>query len=133
MARITTNALRRAWPGKDCWLSDGGARGAGRLVARIVRDGVSFSYKYFGPGRRKRFLPIGPYDAEGVRGYSLPKARDRAAELSSLLRSGIKDLHAYFEQQQAQAQRARESEEAARRQAQEQARREAWGNSSKFT
>jgi len=50
--KITTLALRGAWQRKDRWLSDGGGRGAGRLVARIPREGVGFSYKYFAPDGR---------------------------------------------------------------------------------
>ncbi len=123
MLKITTVALRGTWRGKDRWLSDGGSRGAGRLVARLTREGVGFYYKYFGPDRRKRLLAIGPYDPQGVRGYSLVKARDRAAELSALFRSGAKDLHQHFARAEATAERNRQEEETARRLAQEEAER----------
>ncbi|MDB6105710.1 MAG: phage integrase [Gammaproteobacteria bacterium] len=109
MAQITTIALRSAWRGKDRWLSDGGARGAGRLVARITRDGVAFLYQYFAPDGRKRFYPLGPYDAQGQRGLSLPGARDRASELSALYRSGARDLHAHFEEQRNEEERIRKA------------------------
>src|SRR5437879_3928882 len=122
-SQITTNGLRVAWRGKDRWLSDGGARGAGRLVARITREGVAFLYQYFGPGGRKRFFPLGPYDAQGVRGLSLPRARDRTAELAVLYRGGIIDLHAHFERQRAEEERARKAEQDAARRAQEEAQR----------
>ena len=36
---LTVKGLRAKWGGKDIWRSDGGARGAGRLVARIMQDG----------------------------------------------------------------------------------------------
>ncbi len=72
MAQLTTNTLRAAWRGKDQWLSDGGARGGGRLVARLTRDGVALLFQYFAHDGRKRFLPLGPYDASGARGLSLP-------------------------------------------------------------
>jgi integrase len=117
MAQITTNALRAKWRERDRWLSDGGQRGGGRLVARITRDGVGFLFQYFAPDGRKRFFPLGPYDADGVRGLSLPKARDRAAELSALYRGGTMDLHGHF-------QREREAEERTRKAAEEAARRE---------
>jgi integrase len=76
-------------------------------------------FQYFLPGEaeRKRFLPIGPYDQSGARGVSLPKARDRAAELSALYRSGITNLHEHFE-------RERKADEMARLAAEEAARRE---------
>ncbi|MGH8291552.1 MAG: tyrosine-type recombinase/integrase [Steroidobacteraceae bacterium] len=123
MVKLTTNALRASWPGKDRWLSDGGPRGAGRLVARITREDVAFYYQYFAAGGRKRFLVLGCYDTQGVRGLSLPKARDRAAELSALYRSGATDLHAHFERERAAEERARRAEDEAARRAQEEAQR----------
>ncbi len=116
---LTTTALRTKWHDRDRWLSDGGQRGGGRLVARIAKDGVAFLFQYFvrdGHKERKRYLPLGPFDQNGVRGLSLPMARDKAAELSRLYRSGITDLHAHCAQQRA-------SQEQARREAEEKARR----------
>jgi integrase len=126
MAQITTNALRAKWRGKDEWLSDGGPRGAGRLVARLTESGPQFLFQYFLPnaGREvKRFLPVGPYDAEGTRGLSLPKARDRAAELSALYRAGTTDLHAHFQRQREAEERGRRATEEAARRAKEDAQR----------
>jgi integrase len=123
MAQLTTNTLRAAWRGKDQWLSDGGARGGGRLVARLTRDGVALLFQYFAHDGRKRFLPLGPYDASGARGLSLPKARDRAAELSALYRAGTMDLHGHFERQRETEERARKAEQDAARRAQEVAQR----------
>src|SRR5208283_884960 len=99
---ITSNQLRAKWNGRDRWLSDGGARNMGRLVARLRREGVTFVYQYFGPEGAKKLFLLGSYDPEGVRGLSLPVARDRAAELTALYRNGILDLHAHFERQRAQ-------------------------------
>jgi len=118
MAQITTNALRALWPGKDRWLSDGGSRGSGRLVARITREGVQLYFQYFRPGEqeKKRVLSIGPYDQSGTRGLSLPQARARAAELSALYREGITDLHEHLERQRKAAGLALQAaEDAARR------------------
>jgi hypothetical protein len=116
---LTTTALRTKWHDRDRWLSDGGQRGGGRLVARVSKDGVAFVFQYFvreGNKERKRYLPMGPFDQEGVRGLSLPAARDKAAELSRLYRSGITDLHAHCAQQRVlQEQARREAEEKARR------------------
>ena len=74
-------------------------RHGGRLVARVRRSGITFLYQYFAPDDRKRFWPLGPFDPQGERGLSLPQARDRAAGLSALYRSGVHDLHAHFEGQ----------------------------------
>jgi len=122
MARMTTLALRSSWRGKERWLSDGGGWGAGRLMARILRDSIGFHYRYYAPDGRKRFLPLGPYDANGERGLTLPAARDRAAQLSALYRTGVHDLHGHFErlrEQEVQAHAAaQQAEAAAREQAQ---------------
>lgn len=124
---ITANELRAKWSGKDRWLSDGGPRNSGRLVARIRRQGVAFGYQYFAPGGRKRLFPLGPYDQAGVRGLSLSTARDRAAELTALHRSGVLDLHAHFERKHADRERAWKSREEARQRVQEEAQRAALG------
>lgn len=87
MAQITTTMLRGRWQGSDRWLSDGGARGAGRLTARLTRDGVLLYFQYFLPGTGKvQRVPLGPYDEAGTRGLSLVQARDKAAELAALYR-----------------------------------------------
>lgn len=116
MAQITTNGLRAKWTGKDRWLSDGGSRGSGRLVARITPAGAYFYFKYASNGR-KRPLPLGPFDIQGEHGLSLAAARARAAELSALYRSGTTDLHAHFEQQQRAAERERQAVRTAEAQA----------------
>lgn len=123
MAQITTNALRTKWRGKDQWISDGGARGGGRLVARVTRDGVAMLFQYFAPDGRKRFLPLGPYHPEGTRGLSLPAARDRAADLSALYRSGTTDLHGHFDRERETEERLRKAAEEASRREQEAAQR----------
>ena len=96
MVALTDRTFRRKWTGKDEWLSDGGSRGAGRLVVKLTQSGSTFYYQYF-LGERRRFLPIGPYDAKGERGKTLLQARDQAHELSTLYRSGVTDLHGHFE------------------------------------
>lgn len=124
---ITANQLRAKWNGRDRWLSDGGARNMGRLVARCRREGVTFVYQYFGPEGTKKLFLLGTYDAEGVRGLSLPAARDRAAELTALYRGGVLDLHAHFERQRADEELARKTEEEARQRALEEAQRATLG------
>jgi integrase len=99
MTQITTNGLRATWSGKDRWLSDGGSRGAGRLIARITRTGAHFFFQYVTVDGRKRLYPLGPFDDQGKNGLSLIEARERSAGLSALYRSGVTNIHAHFEQQ----------------------------------
>ena len=125
---ITANQLRAKWNGRDRWLSDGGARNMGRLVARLRREGVTFVYQYFGPEGAKKLFLLGSYDPEGVRGLSLPVARDRAAELTALYRTGVLDLHGHFERQRADQERARKLLEEAQQRAREEAQHATLGH-----
>lgn len=121
---ITTAALGTKWKGKDRFLSDGGTRGAGRLVAKLrggERARWTFFFQHHTERGHKRFLPIGPYDAAGRRGVSLAAARDRAAELSRLLRSGTDDLVEHFRREREAEERARREDEEARRRAEQEA------------
>lgn len=133
MAKITDRALQGKWNGKDKSLSDRGSRGAGRMVAkRRGAEGWQFYFQYFAPDGKKKFLPIGPYDADGAatwrelqpgeRGYTAQAARDRAALLSMLYRDGTRDLHAHFERIREAKERADRAAQEAARQAQEQAK-----------
>jgi integrase len=122
---LTVNGLRAKWDGKDVWRSDGGARGAGRLVARIMQDGVAFYFQYFVPNQDKevkRSFPLGEYDETGRRGLSLTQARDRAAKLAQLYRDGVTDLHTHFERLRESEGRARVAEQEAARRAAEDAK-----------
>ncbi len=115
MPQLTVTALRARWPGFDRWLSDGGARGGGRLLARVMRDGVHWYYLYFHEGKKRR-LPLGPYDERGARGLSLVQARERVAALAAMYRGGASDLHGHLEREREAAERAqRAAAEAARR------------------
>lgn len=122
--RLADVALRKGkWKGADEWISDGGSRGAGRLVAKISASGVAFYYAYFDSKRRRRFYPIGPYDSSGVRGTSLQGARDEVARLSARYRAGTLDLHEHFaHERRAEAQAKQVAAEAAKR-AEDEARR----------
>ena len=114
---LTPAALR--FGGEERWLSDGGARGAGRLVARVAAEGTSFYFRYRADGQN-RALALGDYHQTGDGGLSLRQARDRAAELTALLRSGVTDLHAHLRREQAAREAAaREAEEAVRRAAED--------------
>ena len=72
---ISTAALKAEWNGKDRWLTDGGARGAGRLVALIRKSGAEFRFQHHTDVGGKRYLMIGAYDPAGRRGISLVDAR----------------------------------------------------------
>jgi integrase len=106
MAQLNDNTLKRKWTGKDEWLSDRGSRGAGRLIAKLTVTGVTFYFQYYCNGQR-RFLPLGPYDPKGERGLKVIQARDQAQAWSVLMRSGVADLHGYYEDQERDRQRLR--------------------------
>lgn len=107
MARLTDRSLRRKWTGNDEWLSDGGSRGAGRLVAKLSSSGVTFYFQYYISDRR-RFLLIGSYDSKGDDGKTLLQARDQAQVWSLLLRSGVSDLHDFQADKERQRLRLRD-------------------------
>jgi hypothetical protein len=111
MALLTANGLRAKWPGKDRWLYDGTTRGHGSLVARIMRTGVTFYFQYVNSSGRQRLLPLGSFDVDGKCGLSLLAARGKAASISELYRSGIKDLHEYLERRDLEAEIARQKEQ----------------------
>lgn len=91
---LTDSRLRRQkWSGADEWISDGGSRGSGRLVAKVAQAGIAFYYAYFDGKRQWRFLALGKYDPTGERGLTLLQARTKATELSSLYRAGDYELH----------------------------------------
>jgi integrase len=100
--QICENVLSRKLALSNCfyWLangpgtdSNGGPRGGGRLVARITRDGVALLFQYFAPDGRKRFFPLGPYDATYLRAaYALAiKSKTDPAAPPALKSFGIKE------------------------------------------
>ena len=119
---ITTTALRTKWQGKDRWLTDEAARGAGKLVARIAPEAVLLYFQYFDNGKKK-LLALGEYEEGGTRGLSLTQARDRAGALSKLHRSGTTDLHGHLEGEREAEKRARRKAEESARQAEDLAKR----------
>jgi len=105
----------------DKWASDGGSRGSGALWFRKSEDGLRTSV-YFGyvHGGKRRKLPIGAYDEEGISGFTLKQCRDKYGAISTVYRSGITDLHAHFEREREAAERVKQAEaDAARRAAEE--------------
>ena len=110
---ITVRELSARWKGHDEYLSDGGARNGGRLVARKRRRHTAFLFRYFDDSGRKRWLPLGQYDEKGIKGLSLPQAREAAAKYSGLYVSGIRNLHQYVREQLAKDEAARKVEDEA--------------------
>lgn len=107
---LAARELEAPWAGKDRWLSDGGSRGAGRLVGKLSQAGVTWYFAYTGTAGNRRFWPIGPYDPKGKRGtFTLANARDEAARLSKLHREVGRDLHEHFEGVRAAEEAAREA------------------------
>lgn len=112
MTRITDAQMRATATAVDQWLTQPFQRGAGVFVGRITPAGERLFYFRYTDSKGKRpFLPIGGFkDKRGGPGLTLAEANDRATELSTLYRSGIKDLREHLEQQDADARQAREDE-----------------------
>jgi integrase len=118
---LTDPKLNRAkWDGIDRWWSDGGSRGAGRLVAKVSQSGVTFYFVYFDTCGKRRHLPMGRYAPRGANGgLSLATARSKAAEHSALYRSGVLDLHDNYRRENENQQAKQKAEESARQRAQQ--------------
>lgn len=109
MAAITDKGMQAKASASDTWLTQPFMRGAGVFVGRITPSGERLFYFRYTDSKGKRpFLPIGPYHPKGVDGLTLAQAYDKAAGLSDLYRSGVRDLREHFAQQ-AEAQRTAEA------------------------
>jgi integrase len=126
MATLTDRTIQaaKATAGKDEWLSDGGARGAGRLYLRVLPSGRKcFYYRCSGPDGERQALPLGEYLQKGGRaGLTLTDARNKAGEFERLYRSGIKDLRGYFEAEQKARERAQKDAENSAKRAEQEAK-----------
>lgn len=97
MGIITDRQMQAGETGKDRWLIEDGARGAGRFMGRITARGErAFYFRYTTSKGTRDTLPIGIYDAKGRIGMKLNEARSKASELSRLYQSGIRDLRIHF-------------------------------------
>ncbi|MDP1649659.1 MAG: integrase family protein [Rubrivivax sp.] len=95
--QIEAAATKAKATGKDEWLTDPAARGAGRLGVRCRPSGArSVVYRFTKSDGTRDALVLGNYDPTGVRGLDLTEARDKAGELQRLHRSGITDLREHF-------------------------------------
>lgn len=121
MAKLTHRTLQTAKAGQ--WLSDGGTRGGGTLVARKLGGGaVLFYFRYTDPSGQRVPVPLGEWSGSGGP-LSLEAARDKANELSARYRAGDRDLSAVLDAEAREAQRQREA--AVRAEEAAQARQEA--------
>lgn len=102
----------------DNWISDGGARGAGRLYLRVQPSGRrGFYFRCVTASGERQAIPLGDYKRTGPGGISLAEARDQAAGLTARLRAGVPDLKAHLAAEQAARHRAIEDANRAAKQA----------------
>ncbi|MBH1833093.1 integrase family protein [Stenotrophomonas maltophilia] len=85
------------------WLSDGGARGAGTLLARRTATTTLFYFRYVDGSGKRDTLPIGD-----LASMTLAQARQRALELSARYRAGERDIRSILDHEQAQNRRQRQ-------------------------
>lgn len=136
MGGFTDREMQAKPASKDQWLTWPFMRGAGVFMGRITPSGERlFYFRYTDSAGKRPFFTIGPYHPKGQGGMTLATAYEKAQDLSKLLLSGVKDIHAHFaqleadrieadRQQRAEAERARiEAEEAQREAELEQQRR----------
>jgi integrase len=109
---VTVKALRALKAG--VWLSDGGGRGGGSLVFRRTGDGVIRAYFRHVQSDGSRYaLPIGQFDESGRDGMTLAEVRSQSGELSKLYQSGVKDIRAHLEAEEANRKAAQHAAQAA--------------------
>lgn len=113
MGEITERQLNAKSSDKDIWLNESAPKGHGRFIARITPGGDRlFYFRYSDPNGKRVRLPIGVYDRDGTTGLTLKDARQRARQLADLYLSGVTDLRAHLEAEQAATDAAREAETA---------------------
>lgn len=99
MTKMTDKGMQAAPRDTDQWLTSPFARGGGVLAGRITTGGARlFYFRYTNSKGVRAALPLGPYHPKGKNGLTLQEANSRAAELSELYRSGIRDLKEHFAQ-----------------------------------
>ena len=97
MARITDKGMQAKALDADQWLTQPFQRGAGVFMGRITPRGERlFYFRYTDSTGKRPFLAIGTYKSKGGDGLTLAQAYDKAAEMSVLYRSGIKDVREHL-------------------------------------
>lgn len=101
MARVTDAGMKATPAARDIWLSNPFQRGSGVFMGRVRPNGERlFYFRYTPPVGERKYWPIGPYHPKGDSGgLTVAQAASKAAELSALYRSGIKDIHGHFERE----------------------------------
>ena len=112
MANITDKAMKTKPGQTHKWLSEVAIWGHGTLLARITPSGDRLFYFQYSAEKGKRYaLPIGTYGAGNDDAtMSLSGARQRAMELASLHKAGIKNIREHLEAEEAARTAARDAE-----------------------
>jgi integrase len=99
MANLTDKAMKAKPGATHKWLSEVAIWGHGTLLARITPGGDRLFYFQYTNSQSKRYsLPIGTYGPGGDGAtMTLSEARQKAMELASLHKSGIKDIREHLE------------------------------------
>lgn len=98
MTTITDKAMQATTTETDQWLTQPFKRGTGVFLGRITPTGERlFYFRYTDSKGRRPFLPIGKYHSKGnAGGLTLAHAYKKAAELSTLYQTGVRDLREHF-------------------------------------
>ena len=98
MAAITDKAMQATPTETDQWLTQPFKRGTGVFLGRITPTGERlFYFRYTDSKGSRPFLPIGKYHPKGnAGGLTLALAYKKAAELSTLYQTGVRDLREHF-------------------------------------
>ena len=98
MTTITDKAMQATPTETDQWLTQPFKRGTGVFLGRITPTGERlFYFRYTDSKGSRPFLPIGKYHPKGnAGGITLAQAYKKAAELSTLYQSGVRDLKEHF-------------------------------------
>lgn len=109
MANLTDKAMKAKPGATHKWLSEVAIWGHGTLLARITPGGDRLFYFQYTNSQSKRYsLPIGTYGPGGDGAtMTLSEARQKAMELASLHKSGIKDIREHLEAEELEKTEAR--------------------------
>ncbi len=107
MAGITTEglagAIRDARENKKAvWLYDGGAKGAGQLIAKASATGVSFYFDYKNSDKKRDRIPLGQYSEKPKDGrLTLKEARAKAGDCSRIHRDITRNVREHLKEKEA--------------------------------